>query len=214
MNRFRFRGKGRIPTGRILVAAIFLWAAPFFFGSAPHAEEIGTLQSRAKAGEIDAQVILGKKYLRGDGVPENFTEAYRWFSGAADRGNPEAQYYLGQMYARGLGLLRDDVEAVRWYFLSAEQGYPGAQYELGEMYTSGRGVMHKEAEQGDAEGTYDLGTMYERGKGVPRASWRQCAFTGSRWSENLRRAGRTWKDWKRNTGSLRQRAFRRHACRG
>ena len=120
---------------------VFLLSGVLLLPSLLKAGEADQLQTRAKLGDVKAQVQLGEKYFRGERVPQNYTEAYRWFAKAADRGNPEGQHRLGQMYARGIGVLQDDAEAVRWYFLSAEKGYPEAQYDLGEMHMNGRGVL-------------------------------------------------------------------------
>ncbi len=139
MKRMPFDVGGRTLDGKTRAITVFLLAGILLLPSLLRAGEVDPLQTRAKLGEIRAQVQLGKRYFRGEGVPQNYTEAYRWFASAAERGDAEAQYRLGQMYARGNGVLPDDAEAVKWYFLSAEQGYPEAQYDLGEMSMNGRG---------------------------------------------------------------------------
>lgn len=39
-----------------------------------------------EAGDADAQYILGRMFARGDGVLQDFTEAYKWYNLAASRG--------------------------------------------------------------------------------------------------------------------------------
>ena len=76
-------------------------------------------------------------YSNGRGVPEDDTEAVRWFRLAADQGGALAQFRLGVRYANGEGVPEDDTEAVRWYRLAADQGNARAQYNLGVMYSTG-----------------------------------------------------------------------------
>ena len=123
MKRMPFHRSGSTFDRKMWAISVFLFAGFLLLPSLPRAGEVDQLQTRAKLGEIKAQVQLGEKYFRGEGVPQNYTEAYRWFTKAAERGNPAGQYRIGQMYALGLGVLRDDAEAVRWYSLSAEQGH-------------------------------------------------------------------------------------------
>ncbi len=73
-------------------------------------------------------------------MPQDYTEALKWFRLAAEQGFDRAQYILGVMYSDGLGVPQDDVEAVKWDRLAVEQGYAPAQYNLGLMYLLGRGV--------------------------------------------------------------------------
>ena len=79
-------------------------------------------------------------HANGDGVPQDYSEAMRWFRLAAEQGHAEAQFNLGARYATGRGVPEDDREAVRWYRLAAEQGNFRAQFNLGSMYRNGEGV--------------------------------------------------------------------------
>jgi TPR repeat protein len=58
----------------------------------------------------------------GNGVPQNYAEAFKWFSAAAQQGDATAQNNLGVMFHNGQSVQRDDVEAYKWYCLSAAQG--------------------------------------------------------------------------------------------
>ena len=69
------------------------------------------------------QQYYGMLYCLGHGVPQNFSEAMKWFSIAADRKNSEAQYNMGSMYEKGCGVRKNQITALMWYILSAEQGY-------------------------------------------------------------------------------------------
>ncbi|MCH8347872.1 MAG: sel1 repeat family protein, partial [Proteobacteria bacterium] len=79
-------------------------------------------------------------YNRGQGVPQNFKEAVKWYTLAAKQGDAVAQNNLGAVYRDGEGVLQDYKEAVKWFSLSAEQGFSEAQQSLGHMYFNGNGV--------------------------------------------------------------------------
>ena len=86
-----------------------------------------------------AQFNLGLMYHNGQGVPQDYREAVRWYRMAADQGDADAQFNLGVMYDNGRGVPQDYAEAVRWYRKAADQGYADAQFNLGVMYYNGRG---------------------------------------------------------------------------
>ena len=79
-------------------------------------------------------------YSNGEGVPEDDTEAVRWYRMTAEQGHVSAQHNLGNKYVNGEGVPEDDTEAVRWFRIAAEQGYVPAQNNLGFMYDYGEGV--------------------------------------------------------------------------
>jgi hypothetical protein len=58
-------------------------------------------------------------YARGQGVPQNYAEAVRWYRLAAEQGNAPAQNNLGVMYAKGEGVPQDYVQAHKWANLAA-----------------------------------------------------------------------------------------------
>ena len=102
--------------------------------------EIDALRARAEQGDAEAQSNLGYMYDTGQGVPQDYAEAMRWYRLAADQGYDGAQNNLGVMYDNGQGVPQDYAESVRWYRLAADQGDAGAQTNLGRMYGTGRGV--------------------------------------------------------------------------
>ena len=115
----------------------------------------------AEAGDSSAQTNLGFIYNKGDGVPQDFKEAAKWFRLAAEQGYAEAvkwyrlaadqgvaqaQNNLGFMYKNGQGVPQDYAEAAKWYRLAADQGHASAQSTLGVMYSQGKGVPQDYAE--------------------------------------------------------------------
>lgn len=81
------------------------------------------LYLKAEAGDAEAQFNLGVIYDSGDGVPQDYQEAAKWFSMAAEQGLAVAQHNLALMYARGEGVPLDYVLAYKWCNLAASQGY-------------------------------------------------------------------------------------------
>lgn len=53
-------------------------------------------------------------YANGQNVPQDDTEAVRWFHMAADQGEGDSQSDLGILYMTGRGVAQDDVEALMW----------------------------------------------------------------------------------------------------
>ena len=50
-------------------------------------------------------------FAKGQGVPQDYAEALKWFRKAADQGEATAQYDLGVLYAEGQGVSQDYVQA-------------------------------------------------------------------------------------------------------
>ena len=94
-----------------------------------------------------AQFGLGMKYCSGEGAPQDYTEALKWYRKAAEQGHALAQFILGDIMYYGKGVPKDYTEALKWCRKAAEQGNAPAQYMLGNMYEYGRGVSkdYKEA---------------------------------------------------------------------
>jgi len=65
-------------------------------------------------------------YAYGQGVPQNYKEAARWFRLAADQGDAVAQFFLGLSYANGSGVPQDYVQSHMWFNLAGAGGEPNA----------------------------------------------------------------------------------------
>ena len=113
----------------VLNAAILVLV--FAVAVAAQSTEIEQLRLAAEQGYASAQYNLGLMYATGEGVPQDYQEALKWYRLAAEQEDAQAQYTLGFMYATGRGVLKDDAEALKWYRLAAEQGYASAQVTLG-----------------------------------------------------------------------------------
>ena len=106
----------------------------------PENKDTEKLRLAAEHGDAEAQYNLGNLYYLGEGTPQDYAEAAKWYRLAAEQGNAAAQNNLGVMYDEGEGVRQDDREAVKWYRKAAEQGNASAQYNLGVMYDLGEGV--------------------------------------------------------------------------
>ena len=62
-------------------------------------------------------------YYSGQGVRQDYTEAFRWFRKAADQGYAEAQYNLGLMYANGHGVHQDFNLSKEWFGKACDGGF-------------------------------------------------------------------------------------------
>jgi TPR repeat protein len=132
----------------------------------------------AAQGNAMAQSNLGYFHFRGNGVPQDYAEARRWFEAAAEQGNADARHNLAGMYASGTGVERDYAEAERLYRLAANQGHAPAQSNLGAFYANGIVVSQDSGEaehwwrlaavRGNADAQANLGALYCSGVGVKR----------------------------------------------
>ena len=81
-------------------------------------------------GDAAAQLKVGDMFADGDGVPEDYGEAVKWYRLAADQGHAPASFTLGLMYDTGLGVPKDHDEAAKWYRKAADHGYGIAKSAL------------------------------------------------------------------------------------
>jgi len=102
--------------------------------------DLGSVRTRASAGDARAAYDLGERYADGAGVEQDFHQAMSWFAKAADQGEVSAQWKLALGYLKGIGVRQDDVRAAAWLLRAANHGHIGAQIALSELYFDGRGV--------------------------------------------------------------------------
>ena len=157
----------------------------------------------------DTLYQLGEMYRSGYGVTQDYSEAVKWYTKAAEQGYANAQCNLGNSYYNGRGVEQDYSEAVKWYRKAAEQGNANAQNNLGLCYDNGQGVTQdyseavkwyiKAAEQGNADAQCNLGACYDNGQGVTQdyseaVKWyRKAAEQGNANAQNnLRNLHETW----------------------
>ncbi len=137
------------------------------------------LTQLANGGNAKAELIVGLKYLNGEGVAVNEAQAAKWLERAAEAGEPVAQYRLGTLYQHGKSVPADPAKAAHWYLASAMQGNRKAMHNIAIAYAEGTGVkkdsteaarwFSKAASLGFADSQFNLAVLYERGEGVPQS---------------------------------------------
>ena len=63
--------------------------------------ELERTRRLANAGDAVAQYYLGLMYYNGEGVPQYYKEAVKWYRMSAAQGYAKAQYNLGFSYING-----------------------------------------------------------------------------------------------------------------
>jgi localization factor PodJL len=137
------------------------------------------LTALANSGNAKGEMLLGLKYLDGDGVTVNEAEAAKWLERAATQNDAIAAYRLGTLYERGHGVAADPAKAVHWYEVAAQQGNRKAMHNLAVAYAQGTGTtkdlaqaaqwFSRAANLGLADSQFNLAVLYERGMGVPQS---------------------------------------------
>ncbi|WP_421784197.1 SEL1-like repeat protein [Kiloniella litopenaei] len=115
-------------------------------------------------------------YEKGQGVTQDYGEAERWFTRAAELGNVESQNRLGRAYEYGDWGHEDFDRALLWYGMAADQGDVSAQGSLARMYLNSpkddalpKAVkwLQRAVDGHDAFSEAALAYLYETGNGVP-----------------------------------------------
>ncbi|MBF0447345.1 MAG: sel1 repeat family protein [Magnetococcales bacterium] len=110
------------------------------FHNVDQGDYVATLATFASWGDPKAQHNLGALYLEGVEVKQDYAEALKWHTLAAEQDYVLAQHDLGTMYLEGLGIAPDLVAAYYWFTKAAERGDAKAQSNLGILYATGEGV--------------------------------------------------------------------------
>jgi hypothetical protein len=58
-------------------------------------------------------------YTEGQGVIQDYSEAFKWYRKAAEKGEARAQGNLGVMYIKGQGVSENYIQAHKWLNLAA-----------------------------------------------------------------------------------------------
>ncbi|UJR34523.1 hypothetical protein I4U23_021931 [Adineta vaga] len=158
-------------------------------GASP--EQIRAIQRlREEMDPTALDVMKGYQYEHGDvDVKQDYKEAARYFTKAAEQGNAEGMYNLARLTNSGLGVERDPILAHKLYEQTAEQppehpklegqrnfGVAEAEHDLGFQYAEGI-VVHKNfpiaaywyeraVAHGCIQSANNLALMYKDGIGV------------------------------------------------
>ncbi|MBI1212160.1 MAG: sel1 repeat family protein [Alphaproteobacteria bacterium] len=139
------------------------------------------LRPLAQAGNKAAALPVGTMYEKGQGVPQDFAEALKWYLLGASEGDDESKTNAGRMYLFGKGTKKDFAAAMKWFQEAAPKD-SGAQFYLGLMYENGNGVTQdykeaakwyrKAARRGWDRAFLNLALLYEEGRGVSQDNTR------------------------------------------
>lgn len=77
---------------------------------------------------------LGRLYLRGDGVNQNFERARTWFERGLLHDDAQSQHGLGLMMLNGYGMKEKVKKAMELFKKSADQDYAPALVQMGQLY--------------------------------------------------------------------------------
>jgi GAF domain-containing protein len=80
------------------------------------------LRGMAANGDPLAEFTLGLRYATGSDAPQDYSEAVRWFSAAAEQGHVMAQSTLGAYYWAGRGVPQDFHKAYFWALIAQSAG--------------------------------------------------------------------------------------------
>ena len=95
----------------------------------------GPIISAAEQGDVKSQYTLGVMYMEGQGAPQDYAEALKWFRLAAMQGHADAQHNLGYMYDNGLGVPQERLIPL----------HPVTQYEGATQLSVGERVVGRES---------------------------------------------------------------------
>ncbi|WP_394199390.1 tetratricopeptide repeat protein [Litoreibacter albidus] len=104
------------------------------------------LAPAARAGNADAEELIGIMYAMGLGVERDDVRAFEWYLRSSLKGHPGSQSALGWYYEIGRGMPAPDLtRAYMWYTLSAIGGDPDAAISLEEVVKKMTPEMIKKA---------------------------------------------------------------------
>lgn len=92
--------------------------------------DLDGLRRLATRGDPAAQFDLGARYATGEDVKQDYSEALRWFSIAAEQGHVVSQATLGAYYWAGRGVPQDLSKAYYWSILAQAGGDQASKYRV------------------------------------------------------------------------------------
>lgn len=150
----------------------------FFLVASRYWKKDGRLVENYKPGiektASKAAGFIGRMYLRGDGLSQNFDRATVWFERGISYGDAQSQYGLGLMLLNGYGAKQNIKKAMELFRASSEQDYAPAQVQMGLLYLDQGGKddlkiandhFELAARHGNIEAHYYLAEMVYHGVG-------------------------------------------------
>ena len=139
-------------------------------------EELAFLQASAKAGNVDAMMLLADCYLKGWGTEKDDGAAFAWYRQAAEKGSTQGMVGVANCYMNGTGAERDARQVFDWNLRAAEAGDSAGMVNAASCYEDGFGVAQdsglafqwylRAAEAGNDLAMYSLAWCFRAGIGV------------------------------------------------
>lgn len=145
-------------------------------GSQKGAEAVQRADSEIKARTItESFKRIAEIYEGGEYLPENQTEAARWWLKAAERGDQDAEIATALKFFNGQGVQRDFAQGRSWCDRALKEGDARGEYCIGYIYQHGLGVAadakearkryERAAKGGHTLAIKALAQMYAAGEG-------------------------------------------------
>lgn len=148
----------------------------------------------AEQGDAQAQFNLGSLYYQGLGVAQDYQEAVKWLTKAAEQRHIHAEVTLGGILADGVQgvITKNYPQALMWFIFAAAQGDVEAvefrdslamkmtpvqiteaqrlarEFKPTDAYAKLAQTLRPLAEQGDSAAQFKLGLLFYNGRGMAR----------------------------------------------
>jgi TPR repeat protein len=76
----------------------------------------------AEQGSSNAQYNLGFMYEKGQGTPQDYKKAVKWYKKSAEQGYANAYVNIGSLYFYGRGVIQSKKRAYIWWSIAALNG--------------------------------------------------------------------------------------------
>jgi TPR repeat protein len=134
------------------------------------------VENACDQGNIDKCYSAGRLFELGQGVHQDYMQAYKYFKQACDGGNVEGCNELGFLFANGFGVAQDYQQAYKYGKQACDGGEMLSCKNLGLLFLNGQGValdysqafkyFKQACDGGNSPGCNSLGFLFEHGDGV------------------------------------------------
>jgi localization factor PodJL len=165
-----------LPAGDETVSAIVSGAKAVSSDIPPSGVGSLDLRKAAAAGNATAQFVVASRFMDGERVTRDFSQAAFWYGRAAAAGLAPAQYRMGTLFERGKGVDQDLKQALSWYERAAALGHVRAMHNAA-VILAGTGLGEPDyarafkwftlaANHGLKDSAFNLAILLERGLGT------------------------------------------------
>lgn len=102
-----------------------------------YAQSIDEIRKSAEAGDAAAQTAYAYALYLGKNIPQNTTEAVKWWNKAAAQGHTTTMNKIGMCYEFGWGVTKSIPTAMYWYKKAGDKGYQKAVDNYKQLYNQG-----------------------------------------------------------------------------